>query len=72
MIEILHHPVSVYMYYTTRIPRLLAYEVYIAEGPSTQYLRLLAPLPYQLWLLGPESLNVGHLDPLGHRPHMVV
>ena len=31
----------------------------IPEGPSTQYLRT----------LGPETLNLGYLDPLGVLPH---
>ena len=31
------------------------------EGPSTQYIRTLVP---KVWLLGPESLYIGYLDPL--------
>ena len=33
------------------------------EGPSTQYLRSLVPKTIPL---GPESLNIGYLDPLGN------
>ena len=35
------------------------------EGPSTQYLRTLVPNTIASMLLGPESLNIGYLDPLG-------
>ena len=41
--------------------------VFNPEGPGTWYLRFLVPKPrrYASWFLGPDSLNVGYLDPLG-------
>ena len=36
------------------------------EGPSTQYLRTpWSQIPFRVWFLEPESLNIGYLDPLG-------
>ena len=36
------------------------------ESPSTQYFRTLAPKPFRAWFLGPETSNIGHLDPLAN------
>ena len=38
---------------------------YDPEGPSTQYFRTLVPKAIKEGFLGPESLNIGYLDPLG-------
>ena len=35
------------------------------EGPSSQYLRTLVPKTIPLMVLGPGSLDIGYLDPLG-------
>ena len=35
------------------------------QGPSSPYLRTLVPKPYPERFLGPGSLNIGYLDPLG-------
>ena len=40
-------------------------DLMVPEGPSTQYLRLLVPKTIPSLVLGPGSLNVGYLDPLG-------
>ena len=46
---------------STRVTRLS-----IPEGSGTQYLRTLAPKTIiMVWLVGPESFNIGYLDPLG-------
>ena len=40
--------------------------IWSSEGPSTQYLRFLAPKSHTLnAFLGPESSNIGYLQPLG-------
>ena len=35
------------------------------EGPSAQYVRTLVPKAMKGMVLGPESVNIGYLDPLG-------
>ena len=37
----------------------------LPEGPRTHHLRTLVPKPLRVWFLGPDSLNIGYLDPLG-------
>ena len=36
------------------------------DGPSTQYLRTPVPIAIKArFVFGPETLNIGYLDPLG-------